>query len=412
MKERRSSAAVIPEIAAGADTWGDAYRFVFSSLRGAFVAHGARSVITRPLASGLADEVDRALSEYAVNGASPFAVGAFPFDPDRSAHLVIPREVLRTLPLPAPKEDRNLVACPGDFVLRRAVERIPSRVEYRDIVEHALRRIAGEGVRDPLEKVVLARTVILRSEQPFRVDDVLEKLRVDTSSTTFAIPLPPTSAGSLPRTFVGASPELLVAKRGRTVVSHPLAGSSRRFQQTHRDREAAQTLLRSEKDLREHAMVVESVADRLAPYCRDLRVPESPALLATRSVWHLGTLIEGTLRSDDVSSLELAAALHPTPAVCGTPREAALEAIHALEPFDRGFFAGAVGWSDVTGDGEWIVAIRCGELEGNVARLYAGAGVVAGSDPEAEAAETGAKFEAMLRALDADLEERMLAIEG
>ena len=145
-----------------------------------------------------------------------------------------------------------------------------------------------------------------------------------------------------------------------------MAGSARRSMDHVADRATAERLMRSEKDLREHASVVEWVADRLAPYCRSLRVPAKPVLRSTSTMWHLVSPIEGELHDDDVSSIELATTLHPTPAVCGVPRDAAAQAIAELEPFDRGFFTGAVGCCDASGDGRWLVTIRCAEIAGNV----------------------------------------------
>jgi isochorismate synthase len=188
------------------------------------------------------------------------------------------------------------------------------------------------------------------------------------------------------------------------VASNPLAGSARRRKDADADRRAAASLFGSEKDRREHATVVEWIADRLAPHCRRLRVPREPSLVSTQTMWHLGTRIEGELRDPTEPSLRLVADLHPTPAVCGLPGDLARTVIAELEPFDRGFFAGAVGWCDARGDGRWLLTLRCAELSGSTARLYAGAGIVPGSRPTQEAAETSAKFAAMLRAFGIDEE--------
>ncbi|MNC45018.1 Isochorismate synthase DhbC [compost metagenome] len=140
--------------------------------------------------------------------------------------------------------------------------------------------------------------------------------------------------------------------------------------------------------------------DALAPWCSELRAPPAPALVSTRTMWHLGTRIEGRLhRPNEVSAAELAALLHPTPAVCGAPRDRAAAMIRELEAYDRGFYAGALGWTNAGGDGAWYVALRCAEICGAEAHLYAGAGIVDGSDPVAEADETSGKFQAVLRAL-------------
>lgn len=201
------------------------------------------------------------------------------------------------------------------------------------------------------------------------------------------------------KTLIGASPELLVSRSGMQVVSNPLAGSRPRSDDPVEDKRRAEELLSSPKDLHEHAVVVEAVATVLRPYCHTLHVPEKPSVIHSEAMWHLSTEVKGELKDPNTSSLELAIALHPTPAVCGTPMEEAREAIQKIEPFDREFFTGMLGWSDLNGDGEWIVTIRCAEVQENTLRLYAGAGVVAESNPEDELAETSAKFQTMLKAL-------------
>ena len=178
-------------------------------------------------------------------------------------------------------------------------------------------------------------------------------------------------------------------------------------------------MLESEKDRREHRAVVEAVLDTLAPYCARLSAGGGPALASTDSMWHLGTDIEGSLKDPATPCVELVAALHPTPAVCGFPREAARTTIEALEPFDRDFYAGAIGWTNSAGDGEWHVSIRCAEIASSRVRLYAGAGIVEGSDAATETRETAAKFAALLDALGIDaaalagmLEEATRTAEG
>ncbi len=141
------------------------------------------------------------------------------------------------------------------------------------------------------------------------------------------------------------------------------------------------------------------VKEALAPFCETIEVPESPSLVKTEAMWHLSTEIRGTLKQLETSSLELAIALHPTPAVCGYPTALAREAIYEIEPFERGLFTGMVGWCDENGDGEWIVTIRCAEVKERSIRLFAGAGVVAGSKAEEELNETSAKFRTMLQAM-------------
>jgi isochorismate synthase len=155
----------------------------------------------------------------------------------------------------------------------------------------------------------------------------------------------------------------------------------------------------SAKNLEEHGIVVDVVAETLDPLCEELDRDPEPVLLGTPNVWHLSTRFRGVLRDPAPSSVELALALHPTPAVGGSPSGAALAAIRELEPFDRGAYAGPVGWVDGDGDGEWAIALRCALLDGERATLYAGAGIVADSDPHGEVDETERKFRAFLDAL-------------
>jgi isochorismate synthase len=222
---------------------------------------------------------------------------------------------------------------------------------------------------------------------------------VDPDCTTFAVPElepgRPEPVGEL----VGATPELLVAKRGREVLAIPLAGSAPRYGDPERDAASAAGLLASRKDREEHALVVEDVAAALEPLCEALDHPHEPEPLGTANVWHLSTPFRGRLRSSVRSVLDLVAALHPTAAVGGSPREAARAALAELEPIDRGWYAGPVGWVDADGDGRWAIALRCAELTGTTARVFAGAGIVADSDPAAELEETERKFRALLDAL-------------
>jgi isochorismate synthase len=178
-----------------------------------------------------------------------------------------------------------------------------------------------------------------------------------------------------------------------------MAGSAPRSADPVEDRAAAQRLIGSAKDHREHRLVVEAMTEALSPFCDHLEVDARPRLTATASVWHLATTMRGRLVEGAPSALGLAAAVAPTPAVCGTPTPAALETIHELEPVPRGLYSGMVGWVDAAGDGEWVVALRCATLDGRTARLHAGAGIVEGSVPELEVAETEAKFGALLAAL-------------
>jgi isochorismate synthase len=215
---------------------------------------------------------------------------------------------------------------------------------------------------------------------------------VNPDAYTFAVP---TAEGTL----VGASPELLVSRHGDAVRSNPLAGSAPRSGDIDEDRANAEALRASAKNLEEHAIVVEAVAQVLEPLCEELTWDAEPVLLETPNVWHLSTRFRGRLRAPAPDALTLALALHPTPAIGGAPAVHALQTIGDLEPFDRGSYAGPVGWVDANGDGEWAIALRCALLVGTQATLFAGAGIVADSDPWGEVDETERKFGAFLDAL-------------
>jgi isochorismate synthase len=269
----------------------------------------------------------------------------------------------------------------------------PEPEEYAAAVERATATIRSGGLR----KVVLARSLLVDADRELDPKQLLWRLRaVDPDCYAFAAP---GAAGTTRGALVGATPELLVRKRGRRVEATPLAGSAQRFGDPVRDRASADRLFRSEKDREEHAVVVEDVAHVLGAFCDDLVHPHEPELLGTANVWHLATAFRGKTHEASTSVLDLVAALHPTAAVCGTPREAARETLGDLEPIDRGAYAGPLGWVDAAGDGEWAIALRCAEITGKTARLFAGAGIVADSVAEAEVDETERKFRALLDAL-------------
>jgi menaquinone-specific isochorismate synthase len=188
------------------------------------------------------------------------------------------------------------------------------------------------------------------------------------------------------------------------VTSRVLAGTIRRTGDDPHDLALAARLARSSKDLEEHEYAVRSVAQALAPHCTSTNVPDAPFVLHLANVMHLATDVTGVL-ADDSSSLRLAAALHPSAAVCGTPTASAAALIEELESMDRDRYAGPVGWMDAQGDGEWAIALRCARLDPadpRRARLFAGCGIVAGSDPEAELSESDAKLVPMRDALASD----------
>jgi isochorismate synthase len=343
------------------------------------------------------------------DGPAPVAVASIPFSDDAAATASIPARTAIRLsagetwridvtpeglsPAESARSRWTGRATPHDAFEEMQLWPEPEPDDYAAAVERATRRIRGGGLR----KVVLARSLLVDADRELDPKQLLWRLRaVDPDCYAFATP----RMGDPGRgVLVGATPELLVRKRGRLVDATPLAGSAQRFGDPVRDRASADRLFRSEKDREEHAVVVEDVAHVLASFCDDLRHAHEPELLGTANVWHLATPFRGKLHSASTGVLDLVAALHPTPAVCGTPREAAREALGQLEAIDRGTYAGPVGWVDANGDGEWGIALRCAEITGKTARLFAGAGIVADSEPEAEVDETERKFRALLDAL-------------
>jgi menaquinone-specific isochorismate synthase len=252
-----------------------------------------------------------------------------------------------------------------------------SGAAWEQAVAEAVRRI-GAG---RLEKVVLALDLVARADQPFDVRWPLRQLARDYPTCwTFHVD-----------DLFGATPEMLVRRERGLVTSRVLAGTIRRTGDDAHDLQLAASLARSSKDLEEHEYAVRSVADALAPHCTSMNVPEAPFVLHLPNVMHLATDVAGVI-DDATTSLELAAALHPSAAVGGTPTAVAREVIAEIEGMDRGRYAGPVGWMDAGGDGEWGIALRSGLVDGDSVRLFAGCGIVADSDPASELAEAQAKF--------------------
>lgn len=271
----------------------------------------------------------------------------------------------------------------GSFTIRPGVE-----------VAHYLSAVAAvrDAVRNgEITKAVIARDILVESSQPIAVHALLRRLKASFgSSYRYSID-----------GLVGASPELLVARQGDVVSSHPLAGTAPRTGNPITDDQLAQQLRASAKNQIEHRVVIDMVHDTLLPWCSYLDWQPEPDVVAVANVQHLGTLIEGRLSQPVPHVLQLVEALSPTPALGGFPRDAALRLITQHEGMQRGRYGGAVGWCDRDGNGTFAVAIRCAELTSDrrTARLFAGGGIVAESEPLAELAETQAKFQAMLSAL-------------
>ena len=342
-------------------------------------------------------------------GLGPAAVGALPFHPATPGQLVVPSLLVRTDPTgrawailtgpgpfdPPPAADllaQLRSGAAGDRTWPRAhrldTPGVPDGsglAVWRAGVVAALEAI-GAG---RLDKVVLAREAAVEAERPFPRAELLRRLRRRPGGATFLY----ASGG-----FVGASPELLVRREGRVATSRPMAGTVPRGDSAAAEADGLARLTGSPKEAVEHRLVVDAVADGLAKVADRVQVGR-PEVVRLATVAHLATEITAELTGPLPTALELAGLLHPTPAVGGSPRDAALAAIAALEPFDRGCYAGPVGWVDRAGDGEWALALRCATLDGRRAHLLAGAGIVPGSDPDTEWAETEYKLRAMLEVL-------------
>jgi len=341
------------------------------------------------VASALASfEVD---DEVGGPGAGPVAFAALPFDPSLPAEFVVPAGLVvrrpdgtewETVIQGAPvRGDQEWGQEPDGFNLRSPVPHDRWEEAVRAAVEHIR---TGD-----VTKVVLAREVVVEANRPIVVPTVLRRLRaLYPSCTTFLVD-----------GFLGASPEVLVARTGSSVRSRPLGGTRPHSGDPTVDAGQAALLLGSDKDRREHAIIVEAVAAALGPVCDRLHVPATPSIVQLRNVLHLGSPIEGRLSDPAPTVLELGRLLHPTPAVGGAPRNAALALIAELEQADRGRYAGPVGWVDRHGDGELVLGIRSASIDGARASMWAGVGVVVGSDTAAELAETQFKLQALLAAI-------------
>ena len=323
----------------------------------------------------------------------PVALGALPFARDERTSLVVPTVLIRRdadgrqwrttvgeAPA-APAAASDAPVLPDGFSLTSP----RSHPDWQRTIVDAVAEIAA----GRLDKVVVAREVLVEANRPIVVPDVLERLRaLYPACVVFSVD-----------GFLGASPELLIERRGASVRSHPLAGTFPRSGDPHADELLAAELVASVKDQREHRFVIEEIERVLRPLCSTLEVPSTPTIMQLRNVLHLGTEIAGRLGGDPPTALELVAALHPTPAVAGTPTDAALSWLAGHEGMSRGRYAGPVGWVDATGDGMFAIGIRSAEVDGRRARLFAGVGVVEGSDPGRELVETQLKLQAILAAV-------------
>lgn len=338
----------------------------------------------------------RVQDEVRLPGTGAVAFGSFTFDASCDGSvLVIPKHILgrdghgnawlttvgrgEAVPAPLP------LVSPG--AVRWHDGSLPAPMWERAVATAVERIVSGQ-----LRKVVLARDLYATARERIDQRVLLSRLAARYPDCyTFAC------AG-----LVGATPELLIRRRGTEVSALVLAGTTPRGATPGEDAALAAELLHSAKNTEEHAYAAASVREVLEPLCDQLSIPRTPSLLKLPNLQHLGTTVTGTLAPGraDRSALGLAGALHPTGAVGGTPTETAVELIRELEHMDRDRYAGPVGWMDADGNGEWCIALRCAQVTGHRARLFAGCGIVAGSDPATELAEAQVKFRPMQSALE------------
>jgi len=344
------------------------------------------------------------LSEFKIqnnvhgSGTGPILFGSFSFDPNEKSILVIPKIIL------GKKAGKSWVTWIGDNTqpnFSTLSKSLPSgeitwsdgalsESQWKDQVGFAVDSIK----QNKLEKVVLARDQVAASTVAINTRGLLQRLEIEYPSTWLF----------LVDGLIGATPELLVRLSKSLVTSRVLAGTIRKTGNEDRDLALAASLAKSSKDLEEHEYAVRSVADALAPFCSSTNVPESPFVLHLSNVMHLATDVTGVLNDSakQADIFTLIQQLHPSAAVCGTPTNAAKKFIIDFEKMNRERYAGPVGWIDANGDGEIAIALRCGQLsqDNKSIRIFAGCGVVAGSDPANELAESQAKLMPMRTALE------------
>ncbi len=355
------------------------------------------------------------LDDLDLPGTGAVGLGAFPFNIHEDGELIVPRITIGrsvdggTWVTTVSSADDEPSEQEIDAVLQRATtmgtgfardaglhasSSSPSHFELHPLrspeewcaaVTTATQRLAAGEAR----KVVLARGIEIVTDRPIRPSAVVSQLRrTFPASHLFSID-----------GFVGATPELLVERSGVVVRAHPMAGTAPRSGDRETDARLAAALLASTNTRDEHRHTIDMVHDTLLPWCSYLDEEADPSIVAVANVQHLSTRLEGQLSEPIASVLDLVGALHPTPAVGGMPRDAALALIDELEDLDRGRYAGPVGWVDAQGNGTWAVGIRSAQINGTRTRVHAGVGVVADSQAEQELAETRAKLQTMLGAI-------------
>ena len=344
------------------------------------------------------------LSEFTIQnnvhgiGTGPILFTSFAFDPKDTSELIIPKIII------GQRNGKSWITWIGDQkqpdIRKIEISSQSGEITWANgtVEEEKWRNQVSKAIdaikSGRLEKVVLARDLKANSTTKIDLNNLLQKLEIEYPSTWVF----------LVDGLVGATPELLVRLNKSLITSRVLAGTIQKTGNEDRDLALAASLAKSSKDLEEHEYAVKSVADSLAPFCSSTNVPESPFVLHLSNVMHLATDVTGVLNDSakQADIFTLIENLHPTAAVCGTPTNVAKKLISELETMNRSRYAGPVGWIDAQGDGEIAIALRCGELSDDYKsiRIFAGCGIVAGSDPITEYAESQAKLMPMRTALE------------
>jgi isochorismate synthase len=359
-----------------------------------FAALGISARTNAADARSILSDIEQSSTDLPI-GVGPIMFGSIPFDTSRDADFILP-----TVTFCKTREGETWVTviddAPIPAINQDATQSSPAHFEVCDGVPVSTYIAAVEAARNSvrsgeLTKAVIARDVFVEADASIDIHQLLLRLR-----SSFGTSYRYSFDG-----FVGASPELLVAIHGDEISSHPLAGTTPRTGDAQKDALLAKQLLESAKNQIEHRVVIDMVHDTLLPHCSYLDWEAEPSVVQVANVQHLGTQLMGKLSEPHIHVLDAALALSPTPALGGFPRDKALQLIAQYEGMDRDKYGGAIGWFDARGNGVFAVAIRCAQFNDSrtQARLFAGGGIVADSDPQEEFAETQAKLQAMLAAI-------------
>ena len=355
--------------------------FILTGPNGIILANGVRAKFTK-----VSDAKDALCSGTSI------ITGALPFNTNSDAMLHEPDtyRAINYFPYKQSKESPNILSW----------KLLPISSTYNDRLIDVIRQLRDP--KNPLKKVVMAREIQLITNFSWNINSVLSRLaNVDPSSSIYAVnSYSKINTYNKKHLLVGASPELLVGRSDGTILCSPFAGSAPRSINPLLDAANASALINCKKNLYEHKLVVDMLSNKLIKLCDSIVVAEKPQLHCTKTLWHLTTPIIGRLRTKKITAIDLALALHPTPAVCGVPNCYASELIKIIEG-DRGLYAGTVGWWNNAGDGRWIVSIRCAliSLENNTVLINSGCGIVSNSELLVEFEENITKFKTIIAGL-------------